>query len=154
MVKYSRQRELIYTYLMSTKAHPTAETVYKAVKEQCPNISLGTVYRNLTFLEQQGKIIKLSMGEDSERFDADTSRHYHFRCRCCGSVSDLKMMSLKHIKVIAGENFDGVIEDHMAYFTGVCGACKAKLAQQDLAAEEKTDSENASEKVSKKIKNK
>ena len=149
MVKYSRQRELIYTYLMSTKAHPTAETVYTAVREQCPNISLGTVYRNLTFLEQQGKIIKLSMGEDSERFDADTSRHYHFRCRCCGSVSDLKMMSLKHIEVIAGENFDGVIEDHMAYFTGICGECKAKLAKEAEETKEEADSENVSEKSKK-----
>lgn len=143
MVKYSRQRELIYTYLMSTKAHPTAETVYTAVKEQCPNISLGTVYRNLAFLEQQGKIIKLSMGEESERFDADTSRHYHFRCRCCGSVSDLKMMSLKHIEVVAGEHFDGIIEDHMAYFTGICPECRSKMETNTTENCSENDSEKS-----------
>lgn len=126
MTKYSRQRQMIYDYMLSTKAHPTAEMVYAAVREQCPNISLGTVYRNLAFLEQQGKLIKLSFGEGHERFDADTSRHYHFLCRCCGRVSDLKMMSLKHIEVIAGEQFGGVIEDHMAYFTGLCPECAAQ----------------------------
>lgn len=122
-VKYSRQRESIKQYLCSTHEHPTADMVYAAVQKQYPNISLGTVYRNLGFLEQQGEIVKLSVGGMSDRYDANTDRHYHFICRDCGRVIDLDMMPLKHIEVIAGEKFQGVIEDHMALFWGHCDDC-------------------------------
>ena len=124
-VKYSRQREAIKNYLMSTKEHPTAETVYEAIREVCPNISLGTVYRNLTFLVDHGEIIRIRCGEDSDRFDGNTARHYHFICRNCGCVKDLMMLSIDHIDAIAGEHFDGRIEGHDAYFYGLCACCKA-----------------------------
>lgn len=125
-VKYSGQRESIKRYLASTKEHPTADMVYAAVREEYPSISLGTIYRNLTFLEQHGEIIKLSCGGESERYDANTGQHYHFICQSCGSVIDLDMISLDHIDVIAGEKFKGVIEGHRAFFYGKCEACLAK----------------------------
>ena len=56
MIKHSKQRDAILTYLHSTKSHPTAETVYENVRESIPNISLGTVYRNLALLEELGEI--------------------------------------------------------------------------------------------------
>ena len=127
-VKYSRQREAIKNYLMSTKEHPTAEMVYEAIREVCPNISLGTVYRNLTFLVDHGEIIRLRCGEDSDRFDGNTTRHYHFICRECGCVKDLTMLPIDHIDAIAGEHFDGSIEGHYAYFYGICAQCQAELA--------------------------
>ena len=54
-LKYSRQRESIKNYLASTTEHPTADTVYMHVKEEFPNISLGTVYRNLNLLTDLGE---------------------------------------------------------------------------------------------------
>lgn len=125
-VKFSRQRECIKQYLMSRKDHPTADMIYTAVKQEFPNISLGTVYRNLAFLVDHGEIIKLSCGENCDRFDANTQKHYHFLCSSCGQVYDLKMMPLDHIDVIAGENFDGMIEGHEAYFYGSCRSCHEK----------------------------
>ena len=125
-VKYSRQRELIKNYLMSRTDRPTAEAVYEAIREVCPNISLGTVYRNLTFLVDQGEVIRLSCGEDRDRFDANISKHYHFICKKCGCVKDLKMLSIDHIDDIAGDHFDGQIEGHYAYFYGLCGQCMAQ----------------------------
>ncbi|HIS46535.1 MAG TPA: transcriptional repressor [Candidatus Scybalocola faecigallinarum] len=130
-VKYSRQREAIKKYLMSSTEHPTAEMVYEAIREVCPNISLGTVYRNLTFLVEHGEIIRLSCGEGSDRFDGNTSRHYHFICKKCGCVKDLTMLPIDHIDAIAGEHFDGVIDGHYAYFYGTCAQC---LAGQHSAA--------------------
>ena len=122
-VKHSRQRECIKHYLMSRKDHPTADMVYSAVREEFPNISLGTVYRNLTFLEEHGEIVKLICGGSCDRYDARISRHYHFVCSVCGSVSDLEMMPLDHIDVIAGEKFDGIIEGHQVVFYGKCRQC-------------------------------
>ena len=125
-VKYSRQREAVKSYLMSTKEHPTAETVYEAIREVYPNISLGTVYRNLTFLVEHGEAIRLQCGEDSDRFDGNPAKHYHFICNECGCVKDLMMIPIDHIDAIAGEHFDGKIDGHFAYFYGTCGACAAK----------------------------
>lgn len=134
-VKYSRQREAIKNYLMQSKEHPTAEMVYAAIREVCPNISLGTVYRNLTFLVDHGEVLRLSCGEDSDRFDGNTEKHYHFVCRKCGCVKDLTMLPIDHIDAIAGEHFGGRIDGHYAYFYGTCGDCLAAGAQQDEARE-------------------
>ncbi len=126
-VKYSRQRESIKNYLMSTREHPTADMVYAAVREEYPNISLGTVYRNLTFLVEHGEINKLSCIGDCERYDSNLEQHYHFICQHCQRVIDLNIMPLDHIEVIAGEKFKGVIEGHNAFFYGKCEACLDKL---------------------------
>ena len=71
-LKYSRQRESIKTCLMNRHDHPTADTLYMSIREEYPNISLGTVYRNLNLLVELGEVRKLSCGEGADRFDADT----------------------------------------------------------------------------------
>ena len=80
-LKYSRQRESIKACLMSRKDHPTADALYTSIREQFPNISLGTVYRNLNLLVELGEIRKLSCGDGTDHFDYDTSPHYHYVCR-------------------------------------------------------------------------
>ncbi|MFR5732276.1 MAG: transcriptional repressor [Clostridium sp.] len=85
-LKYSRQRESIKASLMSRKDHPTADAVYASIREEFPNISLGTVYRNLNLLVELGEAQKLAFGDGKDHFDADTSLHYHFVCRSCGAV--------------------------------------------------------------------
>ena len=70
-LKYSRQRESIKNYLASTTEHPTADTVYMHVKEEFPNISLGTVYRNLNLLTDLGEAVKITTPDGGDRFDGD-----------------------------------------------------------------------------------
>ena len=77
-LKYSRQRESIKNYLQSTTEHPTADTVYAHVREKVPNISLGTVYRNLNLLAEAGDALKISTPSGGDRFDGRTNPHYHF----------------------------------------------------------------------------
>ena len=102
-LKYSRQRESIKEYLMSTKEHPTADMVYLHVKQEFPNISLGTVYRNLNLLADIGEIIKISTLNGGDRFDGTTTPHYHFFCTDCGAVLDLDMDNIETINHIAGK---------------------------------------------------
>lgn len=123
-LKYSRQRELIKDFLMTRKDHPTADLVYSNIRQDCPNISLGTVYRNLTLLADLGEIQRLRVGDGIDHFDADTSSHYHFICSDCGAVIDLEMESIDNITDIAGKNFDGSILGHVTYFYGKCSKCK------------------------------
>ena len=115
-MKYSRQRECIREFLAGRHDHPTAETVYTSVKKEYPNISLGTVYRNLSLLTEVGEIQKISTGMGPDRFDWNTTPHYHVLCKKCGSVMDLKMENIDHINILAGNEFEGRIEGHIAYF--------------------------------------
>ena len=122
-LKYSRQREAIKSFLMTRKDHPTADVVYENVRKEFPNISLGTVYRNLTLLSDMGELLRLRVGDGMDHFDADTSPHYHFICQDCGRVIDLDMDSLEAIDNIAGANFGGQIKGHVTYFYGSCEYC-------------------------------
>ena len=125
MLKYSKQRESIKNFLVTRYDHPTAETVSLNIRREFPNISLGTVYRNLNLLAEIGEIQKLSPGIGPDRFDGNPAPHYHFICRHCGCVMDLTVSGLDHINILAGQDFDGEIEGHITYFYGACPSCKA-----------------------------
>ena len=123
-LKYSRQREAIKSYLVSTKSHPTADTVYMHVKEEFPNISLGTVYRNLNLLADLGEATKIITPDGADRFDAETKPHYHFCCKECGSVIDMNIPDLHELNEFASKNFGGSIDGHTILFHGICDHCK------------------------------
>lgn len=126
-LKYSRQREAILSYLRSTTSHPTAENVYFKIREEFPKLSLGTVYRNLNLLAENGVILRLSCGDGVERFDAITKPHNHFICRTCGVVLDLKVECMETIDKEAEKHFSGKIEGHEVYFYGTCNQCLKKI---------------------------
>lgn len=128
-LKHSKQRDSIMEFLTGRKDHPTADMVYMGVRESFPNISLGTVYRNLTLLADIGEIARIRVGDGVDHFDADTSPHYHFICNECGGVSDLEMKNIDGLTEIAGKNFGGMIEGHVTYFYGRCEkCCKQKIS--------------------------
>ena len=128
VLKHSKQRDMIKAFLMTRKDHPTADVVYTNVRMQYPNISLGTVYRNLTLLADMGEISRLRVGDGVDHFDADTSPHYHFVCNDCGSVVDLEMEDIDSILNVASMNFNGQITGHITYFYGSCENCCKKAA--------------------------
>lgn len=122
-LKYSRQRESIKEYLNQSCEHPTADMVYMHVKQEYPNISLGTVYRNLNLLADLGEAIKITTPLGGDRFDGRIAPHYHFCCTHCGNVIDLDLKELNFVNEEAGKNFDGIIEGHSMMFYGTCKEC-------------------------------
>ncbi len=122
-LKHSRQRDSIMRCLMARHDHPTADTIYTSLREEFPNISLGTVYRNLNLLADLGEIRRLSCDNGPERFDADTRPHYHFICRQCGQVRDLPMEVSGQMNAEAQNHCGGRIDSHITYFYGVCEDC-------------------------------
>lgn len=127
MKKYSHQREAVREALMSVKSHPTASEIYDMVREKIPNISLGTVYRNLSVLADEGEILRISTGEGTERFDATTGAHSHLVCSRCGRVSDVDIPTGELER--AAERASGAkIERHSLIFYGVCAECVKKGA--------------------------
>lgn len=123
MAKYSRQRECILKNLQSRRDHPTADMVYESVQVEEPNISLGTVYRNLSFLAENGQILKISTGIGPDHFDGFTEAHNHFVCRKCGRVLDLDYVADEKIITDASKNFNGEIEGYDLQFYGTCEDC-------------------------------
>lgn len=120
--RYSRQRELIYGALLHTTEHPTAEMVYQWLKPDNPNLSLGTVYRNLNLLANEGRIMRLCF--PVERYDATTQPHSHFCCDKCGRVYDLDLEYSKELDKKAMACSEHQIAGHELRFRGVCVACK------------------------------
>ena len=89
MQRLSKQRELVYFIVKQTNTHPTAEEVYQIARKSIPNISLGTVYRNLRQLSAEGRIREVQFGSAPDRFDGMLNVHEHFICTSCGGVSDI-----------------------------------------------------------------
>ncbi|MBQ6884891.1 MAG: transcriptional repressor [Clostridia bacterium] len=121
MANYSKQREAILNELRGRCDHPTAAQVYEAVRKTIPNISLGTVYRNLASLVESGEILSVTVGDGYEHFDGDKSFHLHLHCKCCGAIIDSRVED-KKIKSIA--QFDGFIpETSVCVVYGLCKNC-------------------------------
>lgn len=124
--KRSKQRERILQVLRKTRSHPTAEWVFERVKEHMPKISLGTVYRNLNILKQQGKIRELDFGESFRRYDAFVDEHYHFVCLQCGQVRDLDVPPQEDLNERVKHAIPGTIQAHRLDFFGTCQECLLK----------------------------
>lgn len=119
--RYSPQRDLIYTYVKNSTSHPTAETIYQALKASTPGLSRGTVYRNLGILAQEGQIFRMPF--PIERYDGDTTPHAHLVCTCCGEVSDLRMPYDIALDETVCQLWHCQIQRHDCYFYGQCSAC-------------------------------
>ena len=125
-MKYSRQRESIKENLMNRYDHPTAETVYLDVKKDYPNISLGTVYRNLKLMEQAREIARLEMPDGPDRVDKTSNPHGHLYCDCCGSLQDLPVIGL--VREI--ENAIGTeVRSYQLTIHYICPECREKQAE-------------------------
>ncbi len=121
-LNYSRQREAILDYLCHTTSHPTAEEVYTHIQSIYPNISLGTVYRNLALLVEHGQALKIQ-GDECDHFDGQTKLHYHFLCDACHRVYDVEMPPFSQLEHDAACRFPGKIRGHNVLFYGVCDNC-------------------------------
>ena len=126
-MKRSRQREAILEILCATTSHPTADWIYDKVRERIPNISLGTVYRNLNILSENGEILKLDVGYDQSHYDGNTNPHNHFVCRRCHRISDIETEYDFNIDRIAENHFNGDIEYHTLLFYGTCNECLSEI---------------------------
>lgn len=125
MRNYSHQRETILQVLRSTDTHPTANWVYTNVRKVIPNISLGTVYRNLSLLTASGDILSINVGDGFEHFDGNTAPHAHLHCKCCGSITDASLVT-DYLSVL-GENYGFTVQNSVYVAYGICKKCNNKL---------------------------
>ena len=119
-LRHSRQRERIYQAVASSQEHPTAQMVYRRLRPELPQLSLGTVYRNLRQLAQEGRLRELD--GPVARYDSVLPPHGHVRCVRCGALSDAAAPydpALDRSAAPAGWTIRG----HSLIFYGVCPAC-------------------------------
>jgi Fur family ferric uptake transcriptional regulator len=126
MIRLTTQRQIILEELSKVKSHPTACELYDMVRKRLPRIGLGTVYRNLELMADNGMILKLEVGGSQKRFDATTEAHYHIRCSCCSKVDDIEINVLENITEIAAGVTSYHIIGHHVEFSGICPDCQQK----------------------------
>ena len=129
--KYSRQRESIIENLRARTDHPTADMVYSDIRQVYPNISLGTVYRNLSLLAEEGTVHKLVTDDGVLRFDSIVRAHNHFICRSCGSVTDLNEPDVQTLSTSVEDLLGCSISHCDLLFYGLCKCCRTGQTEAD-----------------------
>ena len=129
--KHFRKRDAILTCLRGTDVHPSAEWVHAQLKSQIPDLSLGTVYRNLAYFKDRGDIISLGTVNGVERFDGNTAPHVHFICTGCSAVLDLPQIAVPQELAQSAEMCaGGQVASCNLTFTGRCRECTTKHQEE------------------------
>lgn len=122
-LKLTPQRLAVYKYLMGTKEHPSAETIYKGIQEDYPTMSLATVYKALKTLVEVNLVQEINVGEGNFRYDGKTVPHAHIQCIDCGKVEDLESFDLDFLNTEASKHTNFRVISNKVYFYGVCPEC-------------------------------
>jgi Fur family peroxide stress response transcriptional regulator len=127
-VKLTHQRLEIFRELSGTGAHPDAETIFRAVQQRMPTVSLDTVYRTLWVLHDLGLVTTLGPQRHGVRFDANLDRHHHYVCVRCGLVRDFESESLNELRVPDAVKRLGSVVDAHVEVRGLCARCQRERA--------------------------
>ncbi len=122
--KRSKEKQAIFQFLKNNTYHPTADVIYSEMRKEIPTISLGTVYRNLRLLKEDGEIIKLELAGSLSLIDCNTRAHYHFRCEKCGRVFDLDENVNNTLNERVAEKTGFKVLNHVMEFRGLCRECQ------------------------------
>ena len=126
-MKFARntvQRQIVLDTVKKLNTHPSIEEIYAFIHREHPSISKSTVYRNLKHLEEGGNLRHISMPEGPSRYDATCGRHYHFRCKGCDRIFDVKIAYLEGINDMVQSLHGFDVGGHDVVFTGICATCK------------------------------
>ena len=123
---FSSKRNAIYEVICSTDTHPSARWIYDRLKPSIPNLSLGTVYRNIGLFKAEGAVNVVCNVNGEERYDGDIHPHSHFVCNCCGKVIDVdeKNQSSDFSSELSEMGF--TVESRYILYYGICPECKDK----------------------------
>lgn len=129
-MRHSRQREAIRRFVEGRCDHPTAHEVYLGVLPEFPQISLGTVYRNLMQLGEAGAVRIVDAGDGTARFDGRVSEHQHFRCTRCGRVEDVEIPAAFDLAQLLKPGLPGVATSYTLTVQGLCRDCQKQVEHE------------------------
>jgi len=119
-LRASHQRILIYGYLLNHRTHPTVDTIYCEMSKTLPSLSRTTVYNTLKAFASHGLVSTITIEENENRYDIDTSDHGHFKCSSCGHLYDFDV-SDENLHITGLNGF--TTEQRHIYFRGTCDRC-------------------------------
>jgi len=124
MSRKSSQRDAILRVVKNTNSHPGADWIYEEVKKEIPNISMGTIYRNLRFLVETGEVKKINIPGIPSRFDGSNSDHHHLVCEKCGRIFalDESVECDAEAKIFQKTGFKTKVQ--YLKFIGLCSDCQ------------------------------
>ncbi len=125
-LKITPQRTVIYKELLKAKDHPSADMLYKRVRNSLPNISFDTVYRTLLSFSEIGIADTIEGHGEPKRFDPDTKPHHHFRCMKCGKITDFKSELYDNIEIPREIRKDFKVIKKRVVLEGICKYCSSK----------------------------
>lgn len=128
--KQFKKRNAILSCLRGTVLHPSAEMVHEMLREEHPDISLATIYRNLALFKSQGLIQSVGTVNGSERFDADTRPHVHFICSACGAVMTFPIRQPLCLWDASRGCTGCQVHSCQLTFTGLCRGCKSETKEE------------------------
>ncbi len=123
--RMTKQKKVILDILRNTKCHPSADWVYEQAKKIVPDISLGTVYRNLNVLKETGEILELNYGSTYSRYDGIGENHYHFCCEKCQQLFDITMPVDLGLDKMVQDTTGFEVKYHRTEFYGLCKDCQS-----------------------------
>lgn len=122
-LKLTPQRIAVYKYLKSTKEHPSTETIYNALQEEYPTMSLATVYKALKVLVEVNLVQEINVGEGTFRYDGNVEPHPHVHCTNCFKVDDIEGISFSFLNDEVKNHTNYNILSNQVYFYGLCQDC-------------------------------
>lgn len=126
MKRNTIQRSLVLKAVNTLQCHATADEIYQIVVYEHPNISKGTVYRNLKQLAESGEIRKLEVPGSADRFDHQCHDHYHVRCLKCDRLFDVDMDYIEGLEKGIKDSHGFAFSGYDLIFKGICPQCRKK----------------------------
>ena len=121
-MRFSKQRDLILNIVQDTRTHPTADYVYEKARNELPNVSLGTVYRNLGQLVENNQLKSLNI-DSTIHYDAFLDDHQHFQCKSCNRVFDIELNTKDFVSQVES-NTNHIIDGCQIHLVGICNDCQ------------------------------
>jgi len=129
-LRFSNQRSLVQEIVESAHDHPTAQEVFDRARKRIPSISLGTVYRNLQLLVDEGLLSERKVDNRPARYEANRHRHYHICCSRCGALEDLSVPYQKLLDRRVQKMVRYKLQEHRMEFYGICPQCQAAAQER------------------------
>jgi len=124
-MRMTKQKKVILNILRDSECHPSADWIYEQAKRLIPDISLGTVYRNLNVLRESGDILELNYGSTYSRYDGNPENHYHFLCEKCNQLYNVTIPVYQGLDKMVQDTTGFEVKHHRMEFYGLCGGCKS-----------------------------
>ncbi len=135
-VRRSRRRDVMLELIRSTDCHPSADWLYQQLRDQFPDVSLGTIYRNLGQLMEEGSIRSAGVVHGHQRYDGNMEPHSHFVCNRCERMIDLPDCVPEDVTAPLGEKYGFTEQSCELHIYGICDACREKAETQNGTGKE------------------